>query len=46
MAGDGEAVDKLMSSVGTCAEVKEALVEPFLGMSSSGVAFVSRHKPM
>ncbi|XP_065184169.1 pyrroline-5-carboxylate reductase 2-like [Sycon ciliatum] len=38
--GDGEAVDKLMSSVGSCAKVTEALVEPFLGISSSGVAFL------
>ena len=43
--GDGEAVDKLMSSVGSCAKVTEALVEPFLGISSSGVAFVSSHFP-
>lgn len=42
-AGDSQTVKKLLSSVGLCEEVPEALIDPATGLSGSGPAYVSKY---
>ncbi|KAG1670657.1 Pyrroline-5-carboxylate reductase 1, mitochondrial [Nymphon striatum] len=39
-AGDNQTVKKLLSSVGMCEEVSEALIDPATGLSGSGPAYI------